>query len=138
MKLFKQIVLSSLIVWAPISFAELAVIVHKDNTDAMTADYLQRIFLGKSKGFPTSGKAVPLDLAEGHPVREAFLQNVAKKTASQFTAYWAKQMFTGKGVPPKLVSSEKDMIDLVSKNPSIIGYVDVASVTADVRVVLKF
>jgi len=63
---------------------------------------------------------------------------VAKKSQSQFTAYWAKLMFTGKGVPPKVVDTEADMVALVAKNPSIIGYVDAANVTADVRVVAKF
>ena len=62
----------------------------------------------------------------------------ARLSKSQFTAYWAKLMFTGKGVPPKVVENEADMIDLVAKNPSIIGYVDAANVTADVRVVAKF
>lgn len=138
MKLLKQLLLLVLIAWVPISFAELAVIVHKDNKDAMDANYLQMIFLGKAKGFPTAGKAVPLDLEEGSATREVFLKEVAKKTKSQYSAYWAKIMFTGKGVPPKVVASDKDMIDLVSKNPNIIGYVDSASVTGDVRVVAKF
>lgn len=138
MKLLKQLLLLVLISWIPISFAELAVIVHKDNKDDMDANYLQMIFLGKAKGFPTAGKVVALDLEESAAIREVFLKEVAKKTKSQFSAYWAKIMFTGKGVPPKVVGSEKDMIDLVSKNPNIIGYVNTANVTADVRVVAKF
>ena len=138
MKLFTQVVLIGLLGWVPFSFAELAIIVHKSNTDTIAADHLQMLFLGKTKGFPTAGRAVPLDLPENHPIRAAFLKNVAKKSQSQFTAYWAKLMFTGKGVPPKVVDSETDMITLVSKNPSIIGYVDAASVTPDVRVVAKF
>ena len=138
MKLFKQIVLLGLLFWVPLSFAELSVIVHKSNTDEMSADHLKMIFLGKLKGFPTAGKAVPLDLPEGNAVRASFLKNVAKKSQAQFTAYWAKLMFTGKGVPPKVVDTEADMIALVAKNPSIVGYVDSANVTADVRVVAKF
>lgn len=138
MKLLKQLLLLVLIAWVPVSFAELAVIVHKDNKDEMDANYLQMIFLGKAKGFPSAGKAVPLDLEQGSATREVFLKEVAKKTKSQYSAYWAKIMFTGKGVPPKIVASDKEMIELVSKNPNIIGYVDSASVTGDVRVVAKF
>lgn len=138
MKTFKHVILLALLIWVPFSFAELSVIVHKSNTDTMTPDHLKMIFLGKIKGFPTSGKAVPLDLPEGSAIRALFLKNVAKKSQAQFTAYWAKLMFTGKGVPPKVVDTEADMIALVAKNPSIVGYVDSANVTADVRVVAKF
>ena len=81
---------------------------------------------------------MPLDLEEGSATREVFLSEVVKKSKSQYSAYWAKIMFTGKGVPPKVVTSDKDMIELVSKNPNIIGYVDSANVTPDVRVVAKF
>lgn len=56
MKLLKQLLLLVLIAWVPVSFAELAVIVHKDNKDAMDANYLQMIFLGKAKGFPSRVK----------------------------------------------------------------------------------
>lgn len=138
MKAFKTMLLAALLIWVPVSFAEIAVIVHKSNADDLDANYLQMIFLGKAKGFPSAGKAVPLDLPESSPLREVFLKQIAKKTKAQFTAYWAKLMFTGKGVPPKVVENEQAMIELVSKNPSIIGYVDAASVTGDVRVIAKF
>jgi len=36
------------------------------------------------------------------------------------------------------VDDENAMLELVSKNPSIIGYVDASKVTGDVRVVAKF
>jgi len=61
-----------------------------------------------------------------------------KKTQSQYTAYWAKLMFTGKGIPPKEIESEKELVMLVSKNPNLIGYVDASAVTDDVRVVARF
>jgi len=138
MKFIKPMLLALMFAWMPQAFGELAIIVNKSNADNLDADYLQMIFLGKAKGYPSAGKAVPLDLPEDHPIRETFLKNVARKSKAQYTAYWAKLMFTGKGVPPKIVDDEKAMLELVSKNPSIIGYVDASKVTGDVRVVAKF
>lgn len=138
MKTLKTMLLAALLIWVPTSFAELAIIVNKSNSDNLDANYLQMVFLGKIKGYPTAGKAVPLDLPEDSPARAMFLKQVVKKTKAQFTAYWAKLMFTGKGVPPKVVENEASMLELVAKNPSIIGYVDAANVTDDVRVVAKF
>jgi ABC-type phosphate transport system substrate-binding protein len=44
-------------------------------------------------------------------------------------------VFTGKGVPPKEVDNDAAVIELVSQNPSVIGYVDKASVTDAVKVI---
>ncbi len=138
MKTLIRLLLAASMVFSGAAFAEVVVIVHQSNTDNLDPEMIQRIFLGKTKGFPTAGKAVPLDLPQDSTARADFLAKVVKKTQSQYTAYWAKLMFTGKGVPPKETDSDKDVVTLVSKNPSLIGYVDAASVTPDVRVVARF
>jgi len=55
------------------------------------------------------------------------------RSSSQVSAYWSKLVFTGKGIPPKEVSNDAQVIDLVAKNPSVIGYIDKASVTDAVK-----
>jgi hypothetical protein len=57
------------------------------------------------------------------------------RSSSQVSAYWSKLVFTGKGIPPKEVADDAAVVDLVSKNPSVIGYIDKASVTDAVKVV---
>lgn len=138
MKTLFKIMLAGSLLWASAAYAEMAVIVHKSNADELNQEQIQRIYLGKTKGFPSAGKAVPLDLPQGAALRSDFLAKVVKKTQSQYTAYWAKLMFTGKGVPPKEMDSDKEIIELVAKNPNLIGYVDAANVTGDVRVVATF
>jgi hypothetical protein len=44
-------------------------------------------------------------------------------------------VFTGKGTPPKEISSETDVIELVKNNQNIIAYIDSDKVTGDVRVI---
>lgn len=138
MKNVLKIMLAGSLLWSSAAFAEVAVIVHKSNADDLSPELIQRIFLGKTKGFPSAGKAVPLDLPQDTQSRADFLAKVVKKTQSQYTAYWAKLMFTGKGVPPKEADTANDVVTLVGKNPNMIGYVDASEVTADVRVVAKF
>lgn len=138
MKLFMRLLLVALLSWTATAFAEFVVIVHPSNQDNLNLEMVQRIYLGKTKGFPTAGKAVPLDLLPADAARAGFLANVVKKTQPQYTAYWAKLMFTGKGIPPKQIESEKELVMLVSKNPNLIGYVDASAVTDDVRVVARF
>ena len=81
---------------------------------------------------------MPINLSSGNAIRSAFDQAALGKSTNQTKAYWSKLVFSGKGNPPKEVDSEAEVIELVSKNPSLIGYVDSGSVTADVKVVATF
>lgn len=118
--------------------AGVAVIVHPSNADALNPDVISQIFLGKQKAFPSGGDAVPIDLAEGSATKSAFVSSMLNKNDSQIKAYWAKVLFTGKGTPPKEVANDAAVIDLISKNPSLIGYIDSASVNDSVKVVHQF
>ena len=50
-------------------------------------------------------------------------------------AYWSKQLFTGKGTPPKEIVSETDILNSVSENLDVIGYVTNELVDESVRVI---
>jgi len=118
--------------------AELVVIAHPSVSDNLDRKEISRIYLGKSKKFPNGKSVLPINLPEGNASRNAFNSNVLKKSADQMKSYWAKQVFTGKGRPPREESSAKEVIDLVKDNPSIIGYIDASAVTGDVKVLGKF
>lgn len=118
--------------------ADVAVIVHPSNNDALDQEMISKIFLGKTKAFPTTGSAVPLDLADSEAIKEDFQNKVLKKNKSQYNAYWAKLLFTGSGTPPKEIDDQRKMIELIKNNPNLIGYIDSANVTSDVKVVATF
>ena len=131
----KGIVLTSVIVSSAVS-AEIAVIVNPANT--ADSPQVSRIFLGKAKSFSNGSPAIPVNLSEASPLTSEFNKKVLNKSSSQLKAYWSKLVFTGKGTPPKAVSSDAEMIKLVSANPNLIGYVDAASVDGSVKVVASF
>lgn len=116
--------------------AEIAIIVHPDNASTFNDDEIKRLFLGKSKSFPSGEKATPLTLAD-NTVTDDFNKKVLNKSSSQVKAYWSKLVFTGKGMPPKELSSS-DLISEVSANPEMIGYIDAAQVSDKVKVVASF
>ena len=120
------------------AFADVAVIVHPSNTDALDNGSISRIFIGKAKSFPGGGQAVPINQAEGGAVTNEFNDTVLKKSASQLKAYWSKLVFTGKGTPPTEVANDSEVIKLISANPSLIGYVDSAAVDSSVKVIATF
>lgn len=139
MKKFKNISVACIALFmSAASFAEIAVVVHPSNASSLDANTISRIFLGKLKAFPGGGQAVPLNLSESSSQTDEFNKKVLKKSGSQLKAYWSKLVFTGKGTPPKVIASDAEVISLVSSNPNIIGYIDAAAVTGDVKVIAKF
>jgi ABC-type phosphate transport system substrate-binding protein len=120
------------------SFAETAIIVHPSNNGASDVEVLKRIFLGKAKAFDGGAGATPVELAEGNPTRSTFNNGFIGKTDAQMKSYWGRLVFTGTATAPLQANSDESMVESVSKNPNLVGYVDAAKVTDAVKVVHKF
>jgi ABC-type phosphate transport system substrate-binding protein len=115
-------------------FADVAVIVHPDNTSSLTDTEIERIFLGKSAQFPDGSEAIPINTTGD--IYDEFNERVLGRNSAQIKSYWAKLVFTGKGAPPKEVD-EASVIELIKNNKNAIAYIDSGKVTDDVKVVLK-
>lgn len=123
---------------ATLAHAEVAVIVHPSNTDSLSQEEIKRLYMAKTKTFPSGAYAIPIDLEDTLEARQRFITYVLERDSSQMKAYWAKLVFTGRARPPATVSSEAEMLSLIAANPNMIGYVDAAKVTPDVKVVGTF
>ncbi|NTS78338.1 phosphate ABC transporter substrate-binding protein [Catenovulum sp. SM1970] len=135
----KTIITISLTLASTLSNAEsIAVIANTEMTETLDENAISRIFLGKTNNFPSGAPALAVDLGEGNPARAKFQEVVLKKSDAQLKSYWAKQIFTAQGTPPKSTDNIDKLILLVSKNPSVITYVPVDKVPDNVRVVAKF
>ena len=116
--------------------AKVAIIAHKDNTNVgITENEVSRIYLGKLKTFPDGTNVIPIDLASGD-AKKHFYAKVVRKNDAQLRAYWSRIIFTGKGQPPRQEDSESSVLNLVSSNPNLLGYVDSTKATDDVSVLL--
>ena len=101
--------------------AEVKVIVNASVRASVNAQDIEDIFLGKENTLPGGIKVVPVDQAE--EVRNEFYKKIAKKDPAQLKAYWSRLIFTGKGMPPKELASDAEVIRYVANNPDAIGYV---------------
>ena len=118
--------------------AAVDVVVHPSNANAIDAGEIKKIFTGKTKSFADGSKALPITQADGNSVTDEFNQNVLSKSSSQLKAYWSKLVFTGKGTPPEEAANDAEVINLVSKNPNLIGFVSQGSADGSVKVVQSF
>lgn len=94
------------------------------------------IFLGKSSRLPNGKLVFALDQKPSE-ARDVFLDKLVEKSAPQLKSYWTQLVFTGRGNPPRQVSSDIEVKEFVSANPSMIGYIDLDSVDDTVQVLIQ-
>ncbi len=134
-KLKKGLFAAGLLAVCQFASAEMVVIVHPSNSDALGSKEIQRLFLGKEKKLPSGTNATPINLPNGDATRTEFDSKVLERSSTQVAAYWSKLVFTGKGVPPKEVANAAAMVAAVAADPSAIGYVDSSAVTGAVKAI---
>jgi ABC-type phosphate transport system substrate-binding protein len=116
---------------------ELVVIVNKSNRIAsISMEDVKKIFLGKKKRFDSGEKIKATDYKKGKSVRMLFYKKVTNKAVKDIDSYWYRQVFTGKGIPPKAFSSASDVIEYVSGNDNAIGYIKASELSPRIKKVL--
>lgn len=136
--ILKLLSAAALISIATAAAAEIAVIVNPANTDTISKDDIAKIYMAKTKTFPGGKNATAFDQVEGSSARVQFVEKVIEKDEAQLKSYWSRLIFTGKGVPPKVVENDAAVKDMVSKNADAIGFIDAANADDSVKVVGKF
>jgi len=94
------------------------------------------IFLSKSATFPGGIQVVPIDQADGSPIRIEFYSKTTGKSPELLKGYWSKMIFTGQGEPPREIADSERIKKLVASSPHYIGYIDRSALDASVKIVL--
>lgn len=119
------------------AYADLAIIVHPTNTLALTKQDVARIFLGRQRFFGSNTRIIPIDLPTSSSLYDDFSRTVLRRHSQQVRAYWAQQLFTGKGTPPRSAASPAEVKKLVAENPACIGYIDTKDTDDTVKVLFE-
>lgn len=115
----------------------LVIVAHPSNpARALSQADVMRLFTGKIKALPGAGPAVPVGLKDGSPEKHAFDSQILNKTSNQVRAFWAQQIFTGRGTPPREFDSPQALKAHVAAHPDAIGYLSPADVDAGVKTLL--
>ena len=116
---------------------DVVVIIHKENPHVIDRSYLTAIYTGRMKGWPDGSPVFPLDQTDGSSIRETFYVQFVGRTVANMRAVWAQNIFSGKGLPPKIASPDSEMKRIVSTNRNAIGYIRASEVDDTVRVLLR-
>lgn len=129
-------IVTSLASLAPAQDTGYKVIVNADNPiKSLTRSQISNLFLKKLGRWPDSDlSAKPIDLDSASSVREAFSQDVHKRSISNIKNYWQRQIFSGKDLPPPEAKDDADMLRQVRDTRGAIGYVSASASTTGVKV----
>jgi ABC-type phosphate transport system substrate-binding protein len=90
---------------------------------SITKNELREIYSG-DQVFWSGGKRIrAARLPDDEQTTVDFLQSVLGKSPTQFVQFWRHKLFSGKGLPPKIVDDTEKMISYVSDTEGSIGYV---------------
>lgn len=92
---------------------------------------LRDIFLGRRATWGNGQRIVIVLLKEG-PSNDR-LSAVLDKTPQQLLNWWKRMVFTGEGLMPVVVASEKDLLQHVAATPGSIGWVERTVLAPGVR-----
>ncbi len=123
--------LGSVAAWSDI----LVVVSERSTVEKLDKHTVQRIFLNKTRSFP-NGEHV--EVVEGMPslLKEKFYRLVTDKSKDQLRSYWAKQVFTGKGKPPRQMDSA-DLVVYLSQNPDAISFISVEQMSDSLKILFR-
>jgi len=113
----------SLVLCLPLGAQDILMIVHPTNkTGPVSRNDIQKIYLNKKVRWWDGSRIVPVTL-QATDIQALFLKKNILKTSRQFSTFWKRQIFTGKGVPPTSFANEDDVVSFVARTPGSIGFV---------------
>jgi hypothetical protein len=127
--------LTIIAMWQTVQAADVRVIA-SPNAPVQTMDQkmIKRVFLGKKTTW-SDGRPIEVVILKSGDVHKAFLEIFVNKIPSQFSSFWKKQIFSGKGSEPKSFSTESELVTYVAGRELAIGYVSSSTDVTSVKVV---
>lgn len=116
---------------------EVVVIVNKENNNPVDRALVIKIYTGAARGWEDGTPILALDQEEAIPAREEFYTKFVGKSRGAIRAIWAQNIFTGKGLPPKVANPDIEMKKMIKANKNAIGYIRSSSVDDSIKVVAQ-
>ncbi|MGZ0018926.1 hypothetical protein [Nitrosomonas sp. wSCUT-2] len=118
--------------------ADIVVVVHPSSRlKHLTQQQVIDIYMGRIHSVGDIDPVIPYDQPQDSEIREDFYQFLMGRPIAFINAYWARLLFTGRASPPRQVTDNMSIIDIVEKNPNAIGYINERNLNDRVSVVFR-
>lgn len=125
--------LALLLAATPGSCDDDAIVVHPSVAEAgVDVETLRDVFLGRRVAWSNGQRIVVVLLKEG--ASSDHLSATLDKTPQQLLNWWKRLVFTGDGLMPVVVSSERELVQRVAATPGAIAWVSRGSLGDGIRV----
>lgn len=85
--------------------------------------FVADVFLKKVTRWGQLDAIRPADLRPDSAIRQAFTDEVLRRSVAAVRNYWQQQVFSGRDVPPPELDSDDEVVAFVLRYPGAIGYV---------------
>jgi hypothetical protein len=100
---------------------QFVVVGHTSVPETLAENEVKQIFLGRMTA--KAGNPIGFVIFKEDAAYAAFLRAYVSKTITQYTNYWKKQVFTGKGRMPKMFENAADMLEYVASHDGVISFI---------------
>jgi hypothetical protein len=100
---------------------------------SISADEIKAVFLQEKSSLNDGSRVAPV-LAKGGPAHETFVKQYLGKTEDALMTYYRSLVFTGKGLMPKMLASDAEVLAYVAKTKGAIGYLSSSAGSEGVKV----
>ncbi|HUP46909.1 MAG TPA: substrate-binding domain-containing protein [Thermoanaerobaculia bacterium] len=108
------------------------VIVNRANAaTSLTEAEVSAMFMKRLRSWPDGSDVAPVDQRAGSRVRESFSEEIHGKSVRYVIRYWHRLIFSGRGIPPRELESDEDVLAFVAANRGAIGYVNAGAALPD-------
>lgn len=137
LSLFRSTILIACSIYPHLSFADVLIVKNRANTELkLNKDEVRSLYLGTptfSEGHPIK----PIDQAVGSAARTTFVRKLLNTTEDYLNNQWLIKIFSGKGEPPEVFSSDAEVLQQVKQNKYAVGYVQEASMDNNVDILYR-
>lgn len=102
---------------------------------SLTSSQLRRIYSMRQVRWDNNKAIVVYVLPSEHELHKTFSKDVLHIFPYQLDRIWNKLTFSGLGVAPRIVKSQVELIEAVSKTPGAIGYIEFLNKEVHVNVI---
>ncbi|MDN4502593.1 hypothetical protein QX776_09270 [Alteromonadaceae bacterium BrNp21-10] len=121
------------------SKAGLVVVVGKQNPiDTLSKKQVIDIFMGRFTSFPNGEPVYPVDYSSEAGIKAEFYLKLVNQSERKINAYWSRLLFSGRAKPPLQAESETVLLQQFADNANTIGYLPLADVTEEMKIVFEF
>jgi len=94
--------------------------------ESISASELRDIYNGDRVFWKTGKRIRAARLPDDLEVSADFLSIIVGKTPSQYVQHWRHKLFSGKGLPPKVLEDAEKMMTYIEENESSVGFIPVS------------